>query len=287
MHTEGASRSPGVATADAMVPVRYRVVARRVEVTGVTTLSLEPVDLPIVAPRPGQFTMLYAFGVGEVPISVSGLPDDDGHLQQTVRAVGATTTALANLDVGAQVGVRGPFGTGWGIDDITDEDVIVVAGGLGLAPLRPAVRSLLSRPERSGRIVVLVGARSPDDLLYAREIDSWGRRDAVEVAVTVDVAGPGWTGDVGFVTTLIERVALDPARTVALVCGPEVMMRATARALQARGVPAARVRLSLERNMHCAVVRCGRCQLGPKFICSDGPVLDWASVGPLLAVRSR
>ena len=287
MRSRAAAEASVADTADAMVPSRYRVRERRVETGDVVTLDLEPVDAPIPRPRPGQFAMLYAFGVGEVAISVSGT-GDDGVLQHTVRDVGATTRALCALDAGAVVGVRGPFGTDWGIEhsDLDDDDVrvVVVAGGLGLAPLRPAVHALLGRP-RSGRSSVLVGARTPADLCFASEIGRWRRRGDVHVAVTVDAATPGWPGPVGLVTDLLASAPFDPARTVALVCGPEVMMRFTARSLESFGVAPDRIRVSLERNMHCAIARCGHCQLGPLFVCADGPVLDWATVAPLLAVR--
>jgi anaerobic sulfite reductase subunit B len=267
-----------------LVPARYRVASRVVEADRTVTLVLDPVDAPIPAPRPGQFTMLYAFGVGEVPVSVSGVPEDGGSLRHTIRAVGATTEALCALDPGAQVGVRGPFGTAWGVEDLAGMDVVVVAGGLGLASLRPAVRYLLARPP-GGTVSVLIGSRTPVDLLYAAELGEWRRRDDVHTAVTVDVARPGWDGEVGFVTDLFPGAPFRPDRTVALVCGPEVMMRVAARALVGRGIPAARVRVSLERNMRCAIVRCGHCQLGPLFVCADGPVLDYATVGGLLDVR--
>lgn len=277
--------SPTRALAGRIVPARYRVATRRAETPDVVTLDLEPLDDPIPPPRPGQFVMLYAFGTGEAAISVSGL-GDGGTLQHTIRAVGATTRALCALGRGAVVGVRGPFGSDWGVGspDLDGLDVVVVAGGLGIAPLRPAVHALLGRP-RSGRLSVLVGARSPADLCFADELGRWRRRADLHVAVTVDAAAPGWDGSVGLVTDLLAAAPFDPRRTVALVCGPEVMMRLAARGLEAAGVAPERIRCSLERNMHCAVVRCGHCQLGPLFVCADGPVLPWATVAPLLAVR--
>jgi NAD(P)H-flavin reductase len=267
-----------------MLPVRYHVAARTEEAAGMVTLELAPDDAPIADPRPGQFTMLYAFGTGEVPISLSGVAADEPNLRYTIRDVGAVTGALSALPVGEQIGVRGPFGTAWGVDDLHDFDVVVVAGGLGLAPLRPAIRHLLTHPP-GGRLSVLVGARTPVDILFAGELADWRRRSDVHTAITVDAARPGWDGDVGFVSDLLAGTLFDPERTVALVCGPEAMMRIVARALVAGGVAADRIRVSLERNMRCAVVRCGHCQLGPLFVCADGPVLDWATVGPLLAVR--
>lgn len=268
-----------------MLPTRYRVIDKAVETADTVTLDLGPVDGAISEPRAGQFTMLYAFGVGEAPISVSGLPGDEGCLRHTIRRVGAVTAALCGAEVGDMVGVRGPFGSAWGLDRARDDDVVVVAGGIGLAPLRAVVRHLISHRDEYGRASVLVGARSPDELLYVGEIAQWRGRLDLAVEVTVDRAGVGWRGDVGVVTTLLPRAPFDPNRTVALVCGPEVMMRFAARGLQERGVPAERIEVSLERNMQCAIKHCGHCQLGPLFVCADGPVVDWATIEPMLEVR--
>ena len=271
---------------DAMIPTRYRVIGRREETSDVVTLDLEPVDVPIADPQPGQFTMLYAFGAGEVPVSVSGLPSDEGVLRHTVRAVGATTRALCRADVGQHLGVRGPFGRGWSVDGLEDRDVVVVGGGVGLAPLRAAVRRALAHRGR-GRLSVLAGARTPNDLLFASELDEWHREPGVHAEVIVDAAGAGWDGRVGLVTELITDAPFDPTRTVALVCGPEVMMRFVARAFESRGVDPTHIEVSLERSMHCAIGRCGHCLLGPVFVCTDGPVFDWVRAESLLAVRGR
>ena len=268
-----------------MVPSRYRVVSRERETVDTVTIGLEPIDAPIGEPEPGQFTMLYAFGVGEAPISVSGCPRVEGALQHTIRGVGATTRALGRLEPGSVVGVRGPFGAGWGVPGAEGSDVLVLGGGIGLAPLRPVIREVLEDRQRFDRVAVLIGARSPADLLFATEIEAWRSRSDAHVAVTVDAAPRGWEGHVGLVTTLIDRLPITPTRATVFLCGPEVMIRVVARDLVGAGVDADRIFVSLERNMHCAIRQCGHCQLGPLFICADGPVVTWATAAPLLAVR--
>jgi anaerobic sulfite reductase subunit B len=264
-------------------PVAYRISERRPETHDTVSLTLEPAAEPIAAFRPGQFTMLYAFGVGEIPVSVSG-PAGQPALIQTIRAVGAVTRALCSASAGHLVGVRGPFGTSWDEADAAGRDLLVVAGGIGLAPLRPAILAALAQRHRYRRIIVLAGARSPAELLFAAELQGWRERGA-EVAVTVDRADARWDGNVGVVTQLIGRAGLEPSRTTALICGPEVMMRLTARALLAAGLDAASIRVSLERNMQCGVAECGHCQLGPLLLCRDGPVVGYAVAESLLEIR--
>lgn len=266
-----------------VLPARYQVTERQEETRDTVTLWLRPVDQPIPEYRPGQFTMLYAPGIGEVPISISGTGPGFA-LVQTVRAVGAVTRALCSCAPGQVIGVRGPYGTDWDVASAAGDDLLIVAGGIGLAPLRGALVSALGHRERYRRVVLLAGARSPEELVFARELGGW-RRDGAEVAVTVDQAAAGWTGDVGVVTQLIGRADIDSARTTALICGPEVMMRITARELRALGVPAARIRVSVERNMRCGVAECGHCQLGPLLLCRDGPVISYEVAMPLLAIR--
>lgn len=276
--------APGLAP---MTPLAYRVVDRHDETADVVTLDLAADGTPIADPAPGQFTMLYAFGAGEAPISVSGCPADDRVLRHTVRAAGPVTRALCDLAPGDPVGVRGPYGTGWPLDAATGRDVVVVAGGIGLAPLRPVVRRLVADRHRFGRVALVAGTRTPDDLLFAAELTRWRSRFDLDVEITVDAAPAGWRGDVGVVTELLPRVPFDPEGAVALACGPEVMMRVVARHLLTAGVGADRIHVSLERNMHCAVGQCGHCQLGPMFVCRDGPVVTWAVAAPLLEVRRR
>jgi anaerobic sulfite reductase subunit B len=270
------------------LPHPYRVVSRRVDTADTVTLELAHDAAPLAAFAPGQFAMLTAYGIGEVPISLSGLPDprDEGahRLTHTLRAVGAVTRALHGTEPGGVVGVRGPFGTSWDVGSAAGHDVVIVAGGIGLAPVRPVLQAVLADRSRYGEVVLLVGARTPADLLYGDELPRWTAA-GVRVGVTVDRPSDGWTGNVGVVPALIPAARFDPARAVAFVCGPEVMLRFTARALLDRGLPASRLRVSLERNMRCGLGWCGHCQLGPLLLCRDGPVVDYARAEPLLTVR--
>jgi len=275
------------APASAAVPVPYRVTSRQIDTPDTVTMQLEAVGDPLPAFAPGQFAMLTAYGIGEVPLSVSDVSGSgDGvarRLTHTVRAVGAVTAALHAGAPGAVVGVRGPYGTTWEVGSAIGQDVVVVAGGIGLAPLRPVVETVLANRSAYGRVAVLVGARSPAELLYPDDLRRWAAH--AQIAVIVDRPADGWTGHVGLVTTLIPGADMEPAATVAFVCGPEVMMRFVAQALMARGVPYHGVRVSLERSMRCGVGWCGHCQLGPLLVCCDGPVLNYARVEPLLLVR--
>ena len=268
-----------------MVPVRYRVVDRIVETPDTVTLALVPRDEPIARPIPGQFTMLYAFGAGEAAISVSGCPGTAAPLRHTIRASGVGTRALWAAAPGTTIGVRGPFGAGWPLPAAEGADVLVIGGGIGLAPLRPVVYAMLNARDRFRRISLLYGARTPADLLYAGELASWRARFDIEVEITVDGAGEEWRGDVGVVSSLIPRAPFDPADAVAMIVGPEIMMRFTIAALRERGLSEDRIFLSMERNMRCAIGFCGHCQLGPTFVCKDGPVFSYREIGPWIGRR--
>lgn len=274
---------PGART-EPMQPLPYRVIRVHRETYDTVTLALRPESAAIPGWEPGQFTMLYAFGVGEIPVSVSGDPADGHRLVHTVRDVGAVSRALANAPAGAVVGVRGPFGRGWLADVPPLEDVVIVAGGLGLAPVRPIIYAVLANRRRYGRVAIVIGARTPADLLYTSEYTAW-RTLGIDVRITVDRAGPAWRGRVGLVTAPLADIPVDPVHTTAFVCGPEVMMAAAADALAARGVPDKRIVLSLERSMKCGIGICGHCQLGPHLICRDGPCLTYAHAAPLLDVK--
>jgi len=221
---------------------------------------------------PGQFNMLYAFGVGESAISISSDPYKPNIIAHTIHRVGAVTSALSRLKRGNFVGLRGPFGTSWPIDKAKGRDICIIAGGIGLAPLRPALYALFHRRKEYGRIMLLYGARSPLDLLYRVELEQWGKHYDVDVVVTVDRADSSWKGHIGVVTGLFNYVKLDAPATTAMVCGPEIMMYYAVEELLQRGVFEENIYLSMERNMKCAVGFCGHCQFGPKFICKDGPV---------------
>ena len=269
---------------DPMIPREFEVVQRRADTEDTVTLALEPVAGPPLVFGAGQFTMLHAFGVGEVPISISGDPTRPGPLLHTIRDVGSVTRALVGSTPGTVIGVRGPFGTGWNAADARGGDVVIIAGGIGLAPLRPAIGEIVSRRADFERVVLLYGARSPGDILFSDDLAEWADRHDITVEVTVDYGPPGWSGRVGLVTALVDRAGFDPRRTHALVCGPEVMMRYAASALTARGVPDTRIRLSMERNMKCGVGLCGHCQLRELILCVDGPVLGYDRLAPLMDV---
>ncbi len=269
---------PGLC-ASPMYPQLYGVRRVHRETHDVFTLELEPAGgAAPLAFGPGQFTMLYAYGIGEVPISISGDPAESALLVHTIRAVGTVTRALEQCRKGDVLGVRGPFGTCWPVDEVVGKDLVLVAGGIGLAPLRPVLYRLLARRERYGRISLLYGTRTPDDIIYRDELEEWRGRLDLNVQVTVDRAGSGWRGNVGAVTTLLHRVEFDPANTLAMFCGPEVMMRFTILALMKQGLQTEQMYLSMERNMKCGIGLCGHCQLGPFFICKDGPVFPYDRV---------
>jgi NAD(P)H-flavin reductase len=277
--------APPAAT-DPMVPRIVRVRRRTRDLPGTVTLELEPTDsAPLPSYRPGQFTMMYVFGVGEIPVSISGDASDTTRLVQTVRSVGAVSEAVTQLKPGDLLGLRGPFGTAWPTDELAGQDVVVVAGGLGLAPLRPSIYHLLANRSQFGKVVLLYGTRSPDDILYRRQLEMWRQRLDVQIEVTVDHAGAGWRGHVGVVTRLLPRLAVDPTHTTALVCGPEIMMRFAAGGLLDLGVPDTGIWVSIERNMKCAVGLCGHCQFAGLFACKDGAVVRYDRVRRLMGLK--
>jgi len=266
-----------------VVPTPVRVSRVRREMAGVTTLELTPASA--FGFVPGQFNMLYMFGLGEVAISLSGDPAEGHRIVHTVRAVGAVSQAITGLGRNDVIGMRGPYGSYWPVLDSDGSDVVIVAGGLGLAPLRPVIYHVLAHRERYGRVVVLYGARGPTDILYRRELEAWRRRLDVEITVTVDHAAADWQGNVGVVPSLIPRMPIDPDHAVGMLCGPEIMMRFTVDALRQRGLPMDRIFLSMERNMKCATGHCGHCQFGPAFVCRDGPVFRFDRIAPFFNIR--
>jgi NAD(P)H-flavin reductase len=271
---------------DPWLPLPYRVVANHRETEDTATLLLRAETTAIREFLPGQFTMLYVYGTGEVPISISGDPaGDDGLLVHTIRGVGAVSQALRHATPGTVVGVRGPFGTCWDLAQPPGTDLVLVAGGIGLAPLRPALFHALAHRRRFGRLVLIAGARTPAELLFTDELDALTARDDIEFTVTVDRPADGWPGRVGLVTVPLAELALSPRRTAAMLCGPEPMMRFSAKVLLDKGVRAERIQVSLERNMKCGVGLCGHCQLGPLLVCRDGPVVPYSVAAPLFEVR--
>ena len=266
-----------------MLPLPFEIKRVRRDTSDTFTLELARTKSGQLAPAaPGQFNMLYVFGVGEVPISISSAPGRP--LLHTTRAVGTVTREMARLKRGDAIGVRGPFGSSWPLDEAGGKDVVLVAGGIGLAPLRGALLELMRRREHYGRVVLIYGARTPADVLYGRELEKLRER-GLDLSITVDRAVGAWRGHVGVVTAMIPRAPFHPRNCLALMCGPEIMMRFAARELQKRGVPDDAIYLSLERNMKCAVGFCGHCQFGPEFICKDGPVFCYDRIARWLAIN--
>lgn len=270
---------------DSMLPEIAHVRERTRETDDTWTLEIEPAKRGRArAFLPGQFNMLYVFGIGESAVSLSGDPARADRLVHTVRAVGPVSRGIDRLSSGAAIGLRGPFGSHWPLEQAAGADVLIVAGGLGLAPLRPVLYGLLAARSRFGRVVLLCGARSPADILFRAELEQWRRAGTIDVEVTVDHAFVDWDGQVGVVTRLISRRHFDPSGTIAMVCGPEIMMRFAIAACRDAGLPDEAIYVSMERNMKCAIGHCGHCQFGPAFVCRDGPVLRADRIAPLLGI---
>jgi len=279
--------TPAPCVTNPWLPRWARIAAITHEAPGVFTCELV-VDDGQASPRspfgPGQFNMVYLPGFGEAAISISSDPELTASLSHTVRIVGNVTRALHRLEIGGQVGLRGPFGSAWPIAACQGCDVMIAGGGVGLAPLRPLIYYVLRHRESFGRVCLLYGARTPCDLLYAGEYEAW-RSAGVEVSVTVDLGDANWSGRIGVVPLLMDQLRLHPPRTRLFTCGPEIMMRFVIFEALARHVRSEHIYLSLERNMNCALGFCGHCQLGPAFVCKDGPVFTYAQLEPYLHVE--
>ncbi len=272
--------------ADPMLPHQFTIERVRMETDDTFTMELMASDgVSVCRFRPGQFNMLYAYGVGEAPISISGDPAKPEVLLHTTRQVGMVTRGLRDLRPGNEIGIRGPFGNSWPVESADGKDVVLVAGGIGLAPLRPVIYHVVRNRGRYGKFLLLYGARTPDDILYAKELQQWRSHFDLEVNITVDRATANWHGNVGVVTTLIPRSPFDPIDTVAFVCGPEIMMRFVSQELVKRGVPKSSIHVSMERNMKCGVGFCGHCQMRSEFVCKDGPIYSYTAIEEFFALR--
>lgn len=272
-------------TGSAMAPVPHRVRARVVENFESASIWLEPVQQRLERPLPGQFMMLYALGIGEIAMSVSDIPmSEGGAVGHTIRSVGLVSRALHGAGIGTIVGVRGPFGTDWDLASVVGRDLVIVAGGCGLAPLRPVILQILAERPHFGRVAVVAGARTPQHFLYRGEAGEWTETALLDTELTVDAAAPDWPWQVGLVTGPVRHLTLDPGHTTAFVCGPEHMMRFSVQVLLDKGMAPSDIRVSLERNMQCGIGWCGHCQLGPLLLCRDGPVVGYDVAEPLLRV---
>ncbi len=265
------------------VPLRARVVDRMQESRLIVTLSLELLDgADTYQFSPGQFNMLCVPGVGEVAISIVSDPDETGVLRHTIRKVGRVTTCLHDLQVGDVIGLRGAFGRGWPLETLAGQDLLVVTGGLGCAPVVSVINYVRNRREHFGFLTVIQGVKHADDLLWREQYERWTREDGIRVLLAADVGNAQWRWHVGLVTELLDQAEFDTARTGVLMCGPQPMMLGAAHILAERGIARKFIWLSLERNMQCGVGWCGHCQIGPHFVCRDGPVFAYADVQKLL-----
>lgn len=273
---------------NAYLPQEAQIVARVQETPDIFTLRLRFTDIAYHARyrfQPGQFNMLYLHGVGEVAISIASDPLDEHLFDHTIRAVGRVTKAMAKLDTGDYIGVRGPFGRGWPLASAQGRDVVLVTGGLGCAPVVSVIHYALRRRKHFGRLIILQGVKHSNDLIWRKQYDEWAQMPNTQVLLSADQAGSNWPFSTGLVTKLVEQATFDPANTIAMLCGPEGMMKATATTLLGRGIPAQDIWLSMERNMHCAIGHCGHCQFGGSFICKDGPVYPLPEISHLLGVK--
>lgn len=268
-----------------MLPHWFTIKNIHSELSDVVTFDLFPNDDIPISGKPGQFNMLYVFGQGEIPISLSGNLTKHDSWRHTVKSVGAISQALCGLKEGDQVGVRGPFGTSWPLEKAKGKDLLIIAGGLGLAPLRPVIYHCLNHLVDFKNISLLYGARDATSILFKNELETWGNSN-LNVLTSVDRATKGcqWGGHVGVVTNLISLANFEPSNTTAMICGPEIMMRFVSQELVSKGLSEEEIYISMERNMKCAIGHCGHCQLGGEFICKDGPVFTYSKMKKYLKV---
>ncbi len=287
MTTSQIMRPVAVHTDHLLEPYWAEVTGITPEIEGVSTYWMKFVDSSIQNTynfQPGQFNMVYIPGFGEAAISISSDPKDHSTLGHTIRFAGNVTRAVSRLKVGDQLGLRGPFGTFWPMKELEGKDVFIACGGIGLPPLRPALYHIIQNREKYGKVTVLYGARLPNDLMYTSEYETWRKAD-ITIEVTVDRGDADWSGRVGVVPMWFYQFRLDPRKTAVLTCGPEIMIRFVIYEALARRIPLESIFVSLERNMKCGQGSCGHCQLGPYFICKDGPIFRFDALQPFFNVE--
>jgi sulfhydrogenase subunit gamma (sulfur reductase) len=271
------------------IPLEAEIVDRVEESPTIFTLSLRLVDEQLhdqYSFEAGQFNMLYLFGVGEIPVSVADDPDAPGYLQHTIRSVGRVTRGIAQLPLGARLGLRGPFGRGWPMQSLEGKNLLIVTGGLGCAPVLPVIKKMIHHRDHYGNVAILQGVKHSEEMIWRERYGMWAALPNTRVLLAADVAGPNWPGIQGQVPALFEQLDMEAANTVTLLCGPEPMMVASVQQLLARGFAPDSIWMSMERNMQCAVGQCGHCQYGEVFICRNGPVFPYTEIQHLLGVRS-
>jgi NAD(P)H-flavin reductase len=287
MSTQISQQTTAISRAAPMLPYRAEIVSIQPEAPLVSTYWLRFLDPELRESfqfQPGQFNMLTVPGMGEAAISISSDPKDHQKVGHTIRFVGNVTNAISRLNVGDVIGVRGPFGTSWPLEQHVGRDIFISAGGIGLPPLRPVLYQIMARRSEFGRVVVIYGARTPADLQFTKEYKSW--EDAgIELIVTVDRGDDQWTGLVGVVPLMFYRLRMDPHNSVVYTCGPEIMIRFVIFEALARRIPISSIYVSMERNMRCGLGLCGHCQIGPYFVCKDGPVFSYEQLQPYFNVE--
>lgn len=269
-------------------PHQAEIVERIQETPSIYTLRLRFTDPAVHAAyqfEPGQFNMLYLYGVGEVPISIVSDPEDEHMYDHTIRAVGRVTHAMARLKVGDRLGVRGPYGRGWPMKQSEGEDVVIVTGGLGCAPVVSVINYVLRRRDRYKKLTIMQGVKHADDLIWRSRYEEWEKLPNTQVLLAASEGGPLWPWHVGHVPVLFDKANINTGNSTVMMCGPEGMMIAVVNALTERGLPEDKLWLSMERNMQCAVGKCGHCQHGGKFVCKDGPVFSYTQVKSLLGTK--
>lgn len=273
--------------ANPYLPMEAEVVERVQETPSLFTLRLRFCDPDINAAYhsvPGQFNMLYLYGVGEVPISIVSDPGRDTLLDHTIRAVGRVTDGLAKLQPGDRLGIRGPYGRGWPLEMAKDKDVVILTGGLGCAPVVSAIKHVIHHRGDYGRLVIMQGVKHSDDLIWREQYEAWSKQANTQVLLAADIAGNNWPWMVGRVTGLLEQAEFDKTNCTVMMCGPEIMMKFSIQELLQREIPEQNIWVTMERNMQCAIGHCGHCQFGGAFVCKDGPVFSYPEIKPLFGV---
>lgn len=282
----GLPDSSGYRHENSWLPLTYRVVDKNAENKDLVTFTYEPTTEASIEPiQPGQFNMLYAFGVGEIPISVSSVLADQKEIIHTIQDVGAVSHALCSMNIGDEIGVRGPFGSVWPVETAKYKDIIIMSGGVGFAPLKPVIELIANDRDNYGEVNFLYGTRNPVSIIFHQDVISLQSDPSINFLITVDHSFSNWRGNVGVVTSLIEKSTFDPEHTIGFVCGPEIMMRYGAYALSDAGLNDQNIFLSMERNMKCALGQCGRCQYGPFFVCKEGPVFQFSTIKDSMRIR--
>lgn len=269
-------------------PAEAEIIAREQETPSIVSLTVRLTDSGFANGfqfQPGQFNMLYLHGVGEIPLSISSDPASPGTLSHTIRDVGRVSHGFARLEVGDRIGLRGPFGRGWPLQDTRTHNVIIITGGLGCAPVVPVIDYVINRRKAYGRLIIMQGVKHSDDLIWRERYDVWDAHPDTQVLLAADVGDKKWNGLVGPVTELFDQAQLPTENSTAFLCGPEPMIRASVQRLVEEGLPENRIWISMERNMQCALGQCGHCQFGDRFVCKDGPVFSYADIKHLFGQK--